>query len=199
MLETQLLDHRKYTFWVPFFHSIFRRVLFSFSFYEKCCMQLGLQCIHKYRTAILCLVITAQSCYRLLSALSPNLRSRSLLTCNLPWLRSATSLQTAAVALSSLATLSLSSSPPTQSQGLPSHNYVSSSFTSASNALSPPGIPIPRRSTSVHPSDISQSVPLDDGSGHSSPPNGVHVHDSNLTKGGKRKGTIFTCESCSKV
>jgi hypothetical protein len=63
-------------------------------------------------------------------------------------------------------------------------------------------IPIPAsRSTSAHTDSASKSVPLDDGAHFPSPPNGGtgHMHDGGLTKGGKKRGTIFTCESCSKV
>jgi hypothetical protein len=62
-------------------------------------------------------------------------------------------------------------------------------------------IPIPAsRSTSVHTDSMSKSVPLDEESSFPSPPNGiVPLNDHGLTKGGKKRGTIFTCESCSKV
>ena len=95
---------------------------------------------------------------------------------------SANTLQTAANAL---ATLSLSSSPPTHAQ-----THHSTSFTGGASA-----IPIPSRTTR---DSNSKSAPLDDGSNFpTSSPN--HEHDSGLTKGGKKRGTIFTCESCSKV
>ena len=97
-------------------------------------------------------------------------------------LYSANTLQTAANAL---ATLSLSSSPPT-----PAQTHHSTSFTGGASA-----IPIPSRTTR---DSNSKSAPLDDGSNFpTSSPN--HEHDSGLTKGGKKRGTIFTCESCSKV
>jgi hypothetical protein len=113
----------------------------------------------------------------------------------------AASLQTAAAALSSLSL----SSPPAQVQGLPpSQNQISTSLTSASIAMggAASAIPIPAsRSASAHTDGMSKSVPLDDGVMFPSPPNDslTHVHDAVLTKGGKKRGTIFTCESCSKV
>ena len=112
----------------------------------------------------------------------------------------ATSLQTAAAALSSLSL----SSPPSQVQVFPqSQKQVSTSFTLASMAMEPAAaIPIPAsRSTSTHADGASKSLPLDDDASFPSPPNGAtgHMHDMGLTKGGKKRGTIFTCESCSKV
>jgi hypothetical protein len=113
----------------------------------------------------------------------------------------ATSLQTAAAALSSLSL----SSPPPQVQVFPqSQKQVSTSFTSASMAMEPAAsaIPIPAsRSASTHADSGSKSLPLDDDASFPSPPNGAtgHVYDTGLTKGGKKRGTIFTCESCSKV
>ena len=95
---------------------------------------------------------------------------------------SANTLQTAANAL---ATLSLSSSPPA-----PAQTRHSTSFIGGASA-----IPIPSRTTSDSNSKL---APLDDGSHFpTSLPN--YEHDSGLTKGGKKRGTIFTCESCSKV
>ncbi|KAF7976151.1 hypothetical protein HWV62_7463 [Athelia sp. TMB] len=91
---------------------------------------------------------------------------------------SATALQTAATAL---ATLSLSVSP-THAQGASATSF--NSFRTAS------AIPIPRHDdASPHPQ--SHSTPSDDSVEDSS--------HSDVTKGGKKRGTTFTCESCSKV
>lgn len=61
-------------------------------------------------------------------------------------------------------------------------------------------IPIPAsRSTSAHADSMSKSAPLDDGTASLLNGGTSHVHDSSVTKGGKKRGTIFTCESCSKA
>ena len=94
-------------------------------------------------------------------------------------------LQSAAAALSSLATLSLSGSPP---QGVP---QTGTSFASASGQLaSPPTSRIPK--TEVKDDDII----LDDAPALVKEINGAGI---SVTKAGKKRGTIFKCESCSKV
>jgi hypothetical protein len=112
-------------------------------------------------------------------------------------------LQTTAAALS-LASLSLSSSPPPPVV----HKQTSTSFAAVSNA-----IPIPAPAGHTNPSGIntSRSVPLDDSAFPSPPPgapprnalNGVQVapisSNGSGAKNGKKRGTTFTCESCSKV
>ena len=97
-------------------------------------------------------------------------------------------LQSAAAALSSLATLSLSGSPP---QGVP---QTGTSFASASGQLASSST---SRMLKVEAKD--DDIVLDD------PPvaapvkaeiNGAGI---SVTKTGKKRGTIFKCESCSKV
>lgn len=114
-------------------------------------------------------------------------------------------LQTAAAALTALANLSLSSSPPLA----PASTAISA--VSASASLS---IPRSRPSdTSAQRAGMARSISLDDEyifSVHIQSPeyltdggdrNGAQdtKNDGNLAKNGKKRGTIFTCESCSKV
>ncbi|KAL4247453.1 hypothetical protein ABKN59_008629 [Abortiporus biennis] len=99
---------------------------------------------------------------------------------------SAVSIQTAAAALSSLATLSLSNSPPPQA--IP---QTSSSFTSANGFF--------RFATSdlsnVTAGDLVKQEDEEGSTTHE-----VSVGGGISIKGtGKKRGTIFKCESCSKV
>ncbi|KAI0266339.1 hypothetical protein BC834DRAFT_969387 [Gloeopeniophorella convolvens] len=103
-------------------------------------------------------------------------------------------LQAAAAALSSLAALSISSPvSPTTSLGL---------STSAPRMSTAP-VAIPSLQSPVARSGISVSASADDGFGVSgSPPPSSESKagvTGTVTKGGKKRGTIFTCESCSKV
>ena len=86
---------------------------------------------------------------------------------------------TATTTLSSLASLSISSSasPPGPA--------------SSTQAPTRP-VTIPAHSTPVARRGVSSSVPVDDGFSVSGSLSGV-------TRNGKKRGTIFTCESCSKV
>ncbi|KAH7907059.1 hypothetical protein BJ138DRAFT_1117016 [Hygrophoropsis aurantiaca] len=101
------------------------------------------------------------------------------------------SVQTPATALSSLANLSLSSPPTKNSQ-------VSTSLTANSQAMdslqSFISIPAPR--ANVNEDTTSQAKALENETSIS-PPAGIPI--SGLTKGGKKRGSTFTCESCSKV
>ena len=101
-------------------------------------------------------------------------------------------LQSATATLNSLASLSISSSvsPP----GLD----FSSTVTQA------PTVPvaIPVLSTSAARNGISSSAPADDGSSVSGTPPLADFKAGVAgvaTKNGKKRGTTFTCESCSKV
>ncbi|TFY56563.1 hypothetical protein EVG20_g8878 [Dentipellis fragilis] len=113
-------------------------------------------------------------------------------------------LQAAAAALSALASLSLSSTPP-QSISLAAHGSTATSYVPASSALSAP-VPIPTLASNrsqggaaarSHPAqdgaDLSSSLPLSFEENEDGKNAGVTV------KNGKKRGTIFTCESCSKV
>lgn len=114
-------------------------------------------------------------------------------------------LQTAASALTELANLSLSSSPSTHGM---SSSLTSTSFVSASAALSSP-VPIKAGlNTTVKVSvkstkaeETAQSLPseisaLDATSGSVDSKASI---SNGVTKNGKKRGMIFTCESCSKV
>ncbi|KAH9849407.1 hypothetical protein C2E23DRAFT_840085 [Lenzites betulinus] len=98
-------------------------------------------------------------------------------------------LQTAAAALSSLAQLSLSGSPPPQ--GIP---QAATSFTSASGQMSSGLAPmLPKQEATDEntvPDDASSALPT------KTEINGAGI---SVTKTGKKRGTIFKCESCSKV
>ncbi|KAA1472712.1 hypothetical protein DENSPDRAFT_839057 [Dentipellis sp. KUC8613] len=113
-------------------------------------------------------------------------------------------LQAAAAALSALASLSLSSTPP-QSVSLAAHASAATSYVSASSVLSAP-VPIPtlaskrsqgaaaaRSHHAQDSADLSSSLPLSFEDNEDGKNAGVTV------KNGKKRGTIFTCESCSKV
>lgn len=98
-------------------------------------------------------------------------------------------LQSASATLSSLASLSLSGTPPPQS--IP---QTGTSFTSASGMITSSSYaPVPKietRDDDVVPDEASAAPPLKteiSGAGIS------------VTKTGKKRGTIFKCESCSKV
>ncbi|KAI0746724.1 hypothetical protein C8Q80DRAFT_1220030 [Daedaleopsis nitida] len=98
-------------------------------------------------------------------------------------------LQTAAAALSSLATLSLSGSPPPQ--GIP---HTGTTLASASGLLSSASpAPVPKIEDRDDDAVLNEAAPA-------APPkteiNGTGV---SVTKAGKKRGTIFKCESCSKV
>lgn len=96
-------------------------------------------------------------------------------------------IQSAAAALSSLATLSLSGSP----QGVP---QTGTSFASASGQLaSPPTSRIPK----VEAKD--DDIVLDDASMAAPVKTEINGAGISVTKTGKKRGTIFKCESCSKV
>ena len=94
----------------------------------------------------------------------------------------AVGLLTATTTLSSLASLSISSSASPPGPAL---------STSSPQAPTSP-VTIPVDSTPVARRSVSSSVPVDDGFNVSGSPSGV-------TRNGKKRGTIFTCESCSKV
>lgn len=105
---------------------------------------------------------------------------------------SAASIHTAAAALSSLATLSLSGSPPPQ--GLP---QTSTSFTTASGIM---------RYQSADPTselvkqEDEDAQSAQDGTGVVQAPNEISAGGITIRNGtGKKRGTIFKCESCSKV
>ncbi|OJT07748.1 hypothetical protein TRAPUB_1340 [Trametes pubescens] len=98
-------------------------------------------------------------------------------------------LQTAAAALSSLATLSLSGSPPPP--GVP---QTATSFTAASGQMaSGLATMIPKQEAADE-----NTVP-DEAS--ATPPTKTEINGAGIsvTKTGKKRGTIFKCESCSKV
>ncbi|KAI0635123.1 hypothetical protein C8Q77DRAFT_1106081 [Trametes polyzona] len=98
-------------------------------------------------------------------------------------------LQTAAAALSSLASLSLSGSPPP-----PSAPQTTTSFTSASGQMSSGSTPkVPKQEATDEntvPDEASTVAPS------KTEINGAGI---SVTKTGKKRGTIFKCESCSKV
>ncbi|EIW75770.1 hypothetical protein CONPUDRAFT_139811 [Coniophora puteana RWD-64-598 SS2] len=81
-------------------------------------------------------------------------------------------------AASALTSLSLSSSPPSS---VPHTHSFSQSYSGESNA----GIAIPGREDSAMPDVGEDELPTSSSVGTS--------------KGGKKRGTIFTCESCSKI
>jgi len=93
----------------------------------------------------------------------------------------AVGLHTATTALISLASLSISSSasPP-------------GALPASSPQVHTGPITIPVHSTPVARRGVSSSVPVDEGFGVSSSPSGVM---SMVTRSGKKRGTIFTCES----
>jgi hypothetical protein len=101
-------------------------------------------------------------------------------------------LQTTAAALGSLVAQSVSLSVP-----LPGTD----SSASIRAPTGPMAIPVLNASFARH--GISRSVPVDDGSSVSgSPPPPADSKAGVIgavTKNGKKRGTIFTCESCSKV
>ncbi|KAH7921512.1 hypothetical protein BV22DRAFT_1038587 [Leucogyrophana mollusca] len=118
---------------------------------------------------------------------------------------SSSSLQTAATALSSLATLSLSSSPPT------SVSQPSVSLTASTQAMDTIPSPIPIPALQVDSDAALQAGSLENESSTSLPAtqniisastgavSGGSIPINGLTKSGKKRGTTFTCESCSKV
>lgn len=98
-------------------------------------------------------------------------------------------LHTAAATLSSLASLSLVGSPPPQATP-----QTGTSFTSASGILA--SGPVPK----VEAKD--DDVVLDEASAASAvAPVKAEINGAGIgvTKTGKKRGTIFKCESCSKV
>ena len=98
-------------------------------------------------------------------------------------------LQSTVAALSSLATLSLSGSPPPQ--GIP---QTGTSFTSASGLLSSSTLaPLPK----VEVKDDDDV--LHEASAAASAKAEINGAAISVTKTGKKRGTIFKCESCSKV
>ena len=98
-------------------------------------------------------------------------------------------LQTAAAALSSLATLSLSGSPPP-----PSVPQTNGSFTPANGQVSNDNATkVPKQEATdedIVPDEPSTALPA------KTEINGAGI---SVTKTGKKRGTIFKCESCSKV
>ncbi|PIL27468.1 transcription factor [Ganoderma sinense ZZ0214-1] len=97
-------------------------------------------------------------------------------------------LQSAAAALSSLATLSLSGSPP---QGVP---QTGTSFASASGQLASPPT---SRMLKLEAKD--DDIVLDDAPVAAPVKTEINGAGISVTKTGKKRGTIFKCESCSKV
>ncbi|KAI0646269.1 hypothetical protein C8Q79DRAFT_961813 [Trametes meyenii] len=97
-------------------------------------------------------------------------------------------LQTAAAALSSLATLSLSGSPPPQSAP-----QTATSFTSASGQLTSGSAAKAPKQESMDEDMIPDAS--------NAPPTKAEINGAGIsvTKTGKKRGTIFKCESCSKV
>ncbi|KAI0067027.1 hypothetical protein BV25DRAFT_1905453 [Artomyces pyxidatus] len=103
-------------------------------------------------------------------------------------------LQTAAATLSALASLSLSSSPPSIAPKAASYLSLSA----------PMPIPITLSKTFVDTVSVDES---DGFTGHSPSSSalldGIHATDAKNggvgAKTGKKRGTIFTCESCSKI
>ncbi|OAX35484.1 hypothetical protein K503DRAFT_773429 [Rhizopogon vinicolor AM-OR11-026] len=96
-------------------------------------------------------------------------------------------------ALSSLATLSLSSSPPINNShncnylNAASRNVIVTQGPDAVTAAQ--GADIAARDGSSDDNELSTSLPS-----HNSP-----ATSGGVTKNGKKRGTIFTCESCSKI
>ncbi|OCH88010.1 hypothetical protein OBBRIDRAFT_795646 [Obba rivulosa] len=118
-------------------------------------------------------------------------------------------IQTAAAALNSLAQLSLSGSPPPQG---PAPSLASVSFTSASGVIqsaSSASRPIPTASAHAAPKAEARDEELDLADTFSSAPaagqqakaeiNGAGISVSSKNGNGKKRSTIFKCESCSKV
>ncbi|KAI1798259.1 hypothetical protein LXA43DRAFT_19986 [Ganoderma leucocontextum] len=97
-------------------------------------------------------------------------------------------LQSAAAALSSLATLSLSGSPP---QAVA---QTGTSFASASGQLASPPT---TRMLKIEAKD--DDIVLDDASVVAPVKTEINGAGISVTKTGKKRGTIFKCESCSKV
>lgn len=102
-------------------------------------------------------------------------------------------LHTGTIALNSLASLSISSSVSPPGPALP-----------ASSPQAPTGpVSIPVHGAPVARRGVSSSVPVDDGfSVFDSPPASTESKPgvtSLVTRNGKKRGTIFTCESCSKI
>ncbi|RPD65439.1 hypothetical protein L226DRAFT_530975 [Lentinus tigrinus ALCF2SS1-7] len=98
-------------------------------------------------------------------------------------------LQSASATLSSLATLSLSGSPPPQSipQTATSFTSASGMITSGSSTTVPK---IETRDDDVVPGEASAAPPVK---------TEISGGGISVTKTGKKRGTIFKCESCSKV
>ena len=98
-------------------------------------------------------------------------------------------LHTAAAALNSLATLSLSGSPPPP--GIP---HTGTSLATASGLLaSSPSAPVPKIETK------DDDAVLDEASAAAPVKAEINGGGISMTKTGKKRGTIFKCESCSKV
>ncbi|TBU57401.1 hypothetical protein BD310DRAFT_929304 [Dichomitus squalens] len=97
-------------------------------------------------------------------------------------------LQTAAAALSSLANLSLAGSPPPQS--IP---QSATSFASASGQLTPSS------ATMMPKIEVKDDIIPDDSSAAAPAKTEINGAGISVTKSGKKRGTIFKCESCSKV
>lgn len=113
--------------------------------------------------------------------------------CNVYTFYSLVTIQTAAAALSSLATLSLSSSPPPAGPA-----QLSTSFAAASDALRPNSTEVTSSiDLSVKQEDVDRQVSHDSsGAGKGE----LSVGGITIKNGtGKKRGTIFQCESCSKV
>ncbi|KAH9950729.1 hypothetical protein B0H21DRAFT_706027 [Amylocystis lapponica] len=107
---------------------------------------------------------------------------------------SAVTIQTAAATLSSLATLSLSGTPPP-----PALSFVNVSGLMQSTPSKP--IPIARNDSSAEMRDDSLDNPEGPGNGQCKTEiNGAGISVTSSKGGnGKKRGTIFKCESCSKV
>lgn len=106
---------------------------------------------------------------------------------------SAVGVHTATTTLSSLAALSISSSVSPPGPALPA----------SSPQVPTTPVTIPVHSIPVARRGVSSSVPVDDGfSVSGSPPASTESKagvTGVVTRNGKKRGTIFTCESCSKV
>ena len=110
----------------------------------------------------------------------------NLLESNTLFVYSPALLHNAAATLSSLATLSLSGSPPP-----PGAPHAVTSFTSASGMMaSSRGPKVEAKDDDVVPEETSAA------SAARAELNGAGI---SVTKSGKKRGTIFKCESCSKV
>ncbi|CDO78029.1 hypothetical protein BN946_scf184648.g1 [Trametes cinnabarina] len=99
-------------------------------------------------------------------------------------------LQTAAAALSSLAALSLSGSPPPQSAP-----QTGTSLASAAGQIisGPTAAKVPKQEAA------DEDIVPDDASPDPSAKTELNGAGISITKSGKKRGTIFKCESCSKV